>query len=54
MFGRSLIKYLFTKPLEIIGYFAILLYVRLLKNNNKVQQTKWEVSESTKKIVYEK
>ncbi|MBI2621974.1 MAG: glycosyltransferase [Candidatus Levybacteria bacterium] len=54
LLAQTVTEYLLKNPVAIIGYIAITVYVRIFGIKDWVNHAKWDISPSTKKIIYEK
>lgn len=50
---RKFIKYLFISPINILAYSMISFYTRISETTYKISENKWEISKTTKRIIYE-
>lgn len=54
LLARTVMEYLFKNPIATLSYIIVTAYVRIFGIKKEVNHAKWEISPSTKRIIYEK
>lgn len=50
---RKFIKYLFISPINILAYSMVSFYTRIIETSYKISENKWDISKTTKRVIYE-